>query len=31
MVLFNSSTCLVVFPCNSLRDFCTSSLRPLTV
>ncbi|NP_083440.2 uncharacterized protein LOC102636203 [Mus musculus] len=26
MVLFNSITCLVVFSCNSLRDFCASSL-----
>ena len=27
MVLFNSFTCLFVFSCNSLRDFCVSSLR----
>ena len=27
MVLFNSFTCLVVFSCNSLRDFCVSYLR----
>jgi hypothetical protein len=27
MVLFISFTCLVVFSCNSLRDFCVSSLR----
>ena len=27
MFLFNSFTCLVVFSCNSLRDFCVSSLR----
>jgi hypothetical protein len=27
MVLFNSITCLVVFSCNSLRDFYVSSLR----
>jgi hypothetical protein len=26
-VLFNSITCLVVFSCNSLRDFCVSSLK----
>jgi hypothetical protein len=26
MVLFNSFTCLVVLSCNSLRDFCVSSL-----
>jgi hypothetical protein len=26
MVLFNSITRLVVFSCNSLRDFCASSL-----
>jgi hypothetical protein len=26
MVLFNSFTCLVVFSCNSLRDFYVSSL-----
>jgi hypothetical protein len=30
MVLFNSITCLVVFLCNSLRDFCVSSLRSST-
>ena len=30
MVLFNSITCLVVFSCNSLRDFCVSSLRTST-
>jgi len=30
MVLFNSFTCLVVFSCNSLRDFCVSSLRAST-
>jgi hypothetical protein len=27
MVLFNSITSLVVFSCNSLKDFCVSSLR----
>ena len=27
MVLFNYFTCLLVFYCNSLRDFCFSSLR----
>jgi hypothetical protein len=27
MVLFNSFNCLVVFSCNSFRDFCVSSLR----
>jgi hypothetical protein len=27
MVLFISFNCLVVFSCNSLRDFCVSSLR----
>ena len=27
MVWFNSFTCLVAFSCNSLRDFCVSSLR----
>jgi hypothetical protein len=27
MVLFSSFTWLVVFFCNSLRDFCVSSLR----
>jgi hypothetical protein len=27
MVLFNSITCLDVFSCNSLRDFCVSSSR----
>jgi hypothetical protein len=27
MVLFNSFTYLFVFSCNSLRDFCVSSLR----
>jgi hypothetical protein len=27
MVLFNYLTCLVVFSCNSLKDFCVSSLR----
>ena len=27
MVLFNSFTCLDVFSCNSLRDFCVSFLR----
>jgi hypothetical protein len=26
MVLFISFTCLIVFSCNSLRDFCVSSL-----
>jgi len=31
MFLFNSFTCLVVFSCNSLRDFCVSSLRASTV
>jgi hypothetical protein len=30
MVLFNSFTCLDVFYCNSLRDFCVSSLRTST-
>jgi hypothetical protein len=30
IVLFNSFTCLVVFSCNSLRDFCVSSLRAST-
>jgi hypothetical protein len=30
MVLFNVITCLVVFSCNSLRDFCFSSLRTST-
>jgi hypothetical protein len=30
MVLFISFTCLVVFFCNSLRDFCVSSLRAST-
>ena len=30
MVLFNFITCLVVFSCNSLRDFCFSSLRTST-
>jgi hypothetical protein len=30
MVLFNSITCLVVFSCNSLRDFCVSSLKSST-
>jgi len=30
MVLFNSFYCLVVFSCNSLRDFCVSSLRACT-
>jgi hypothetical protein len=30
MVLFNSITCLVVFSCNSLRDFCASSLMSST-
>jgi hypothetical protein len=30
MVLFNSITCLVMFSCNSLRDFCVSSLRSST-
>jgi hypothetical protein len=27
MVFFIAFTCLVVFSCNSLRDFCVSSLR----
>jgi hypothetical protein len=27
MVLFNSITCLVLFSCNSIRNFCVSSLR----
>jgi hypothetical protein len=27
MVLFNFFTCLVLFSCNSSRDFCVSSLR----
>jgi hypothetical protein len=27
MVLFNSFACLTMFSCNSLRDFCVSSLR----
>jgi hypothetical protein len=30
MVLFNSMTCLVVFSCNSLGNFCVSSLRSST-
>ncbi|NP_001292072.1 uncharacterized protein LOC102631730 [Mus musculus] len=30
MVLFNSIACLVVFSCNSLRDFCVSSLMSST-
>jgi hypothetical protein len=30
MVLFNSSICLVVLFCNSLRDFCVSSFRSST-
>ena len=30
MVLFNSFTCLDVFSCNSLRNFCVSSLRAST-
>jgi hypothetical protein len=30
MVLFISFTCLNVFSCNSLRDFCVSSLRSST-
>jgi hypothetical protein len=30
MVLLNSVTCLVVFFCNSLREFCVSSLRAST-
>lgn len=30
MVLFNSFTCLVVFSCNSLREFYVSSLRAST-
>jgi hypothetical protein len=30
MVVFNSFTCLIVFSCNSLRDFCVSSLRTST-
>jgi hypothetical protein len=30
MVLFNSFTCLVVFSCNPLRNFCVSSLRTST-
>jgi len=30
MVLFNSFTCLVIFSCNSLRDFCVSSLKAST-
>ena len=30
IVLFNSITCLVVFSCNYLRDFCVSSLRTST-
>jgi hypothetical protein len=30
MVLFNSITCLVVFSCSSLRDFCVSSFRSST-
>jgi hypothetical protein len=30
IVLFSSLTCLVVFSCNSLRDFCASSLRSST-
>jgi hypothetical protein len=27
MILFISFTCLVVFSCNSLRDYCISFLR----
>jgi hypothetical protein len=30
MVLFNFIASLVVFSCNSLRDFCVYSLRPCT-
>jgi hypothetical protein len=30
IILFNSFTCLLVFFCNSLRDFCVSSLRAST-
>jgi hypothetical protein len=30
MVLFNSTTRLVVFPCNTFRYFCVSSLRAST-
>jgi hypothetical protein len=30
IILFNFFTCLVVFSCNSLRDFCVSSLRTST-
>jgi hypothetical protein len=30
MILFSTFTCLVVFSCNSLRDFCVSSLRSST-
>jgi hypothetical protein len=30
MVLLKSITCLVVFSCNSLRDFCVSFLRSST-
>jgi hypothetical protein len=30
MILFNSFTCLVVFSCNSLRDFYVSSLKAST-
>jgi hypothetical protein len=30
IVLFNYITCLVLFSCNSLRDFCASSLRSST-
>jgi hypothetical protein len=30
VILFNSFTYLVVFSCNSLRDFCVSSLRVST-
>ena len=28
IVLFNSFTCLVVFSCNFLMDFCVFSLKP---
>jgi hypothetical protein len=30
MVLFNPITCLVMFSCNSLRNFCVSFLRSST-
>jgi hypothetical protein len=30
VALFNSFPCVVVFSCNSLRDFCVCSLRAST-